>query len=171
MGRILMDEQDMERAAFEQGRMVPAVLTDDGSALLTKRMVDFGESEATAMENLEWYQEAMAAAVASGAQTSGQDAFGMTAKWFEIAAKMAQFKTPKDFYFGWKMLLWRMNQPIFDDLLNHQTPADWWRPMGISKEMAYRKANELGDALGLPRRDDQRSIESRAKMVVARKKK
>lgn len=131
-------------------------------SLMSQRMKDWGESEEVARENLEWFQEH----IASTGRAPAGEAIG-TALFDLFAALLSPpVKAPVKYLI--KFYLWRCDMPLADALLNHETPANWYRDMGISKWMCFKLANEFCDFMKLGRRTNQRDEESRKKMAVKR---
>ena len=136
----------------------------DVDSLLEQRIKDWGESEDVAREQLEWFQER--ATSIAGRKSQAGDAIG-TALFDLFAALLTPpVKAPVKYLV--KFYLWRCDMPLADAMLNYETPANWYRDMGISKWMCFKLANEFCDFMKLKRRSNQRDDDARKKMSVKR---
>ena len=77
---------------------------------------------------------------------------------------------PAKAYVGIRQLLWVLDQSSVDDLLNHETPADWWQRTGQSRFMCYNGAEAIRTRLKLPLRQDQRKAGTRSRQRIKREK-
>jgi len=135
------------------------------SSLLEMRMKDWGENEDVAMEQLEWFQE-KATALVTVPVAGGNDSM-MTAL-FDLFRDLLDPPISASTKYLVKFYLWRCEMPLADTLLNFETPANWWRDLGVSKQMCFKMANEFCDRMNLPRRSNQRDARARKKMSLKR---
>ena len=133
------------------------------NTLLERRIKDWGESQDVAQENLEWFQETAMALVD---KPENGDAMGTAV--FDLFAALLDPPVTAPVKYLVKFYLWRCEMPLADTLLNFETPANWHRDMGISKQMCFKLANEFCDFMKLPRRSNQRDAKSRRKMATKR---
>lgn len=181
---------DIEHAGFEGDRIVPTHSGINGtmdsetdhsrSEQVEKFCVDFGVQLPAALEIFEWFEEHLAVRLPGAGMGLSEQARNnklieffqkriaqLEFKWYHLAKELCALRA-NDIYFGLRRLLWRQDERLVDDALNHENPAIWAREQGISKEMSYRLANALGTHAQLPKREDQRSEESCERMSVSR---
>ena len=134
------------------------------NSLLERRIKDWGESGDVAREQLEWFQE-NAMALLGNQERQGET---FTTALFDLFAALLNPPVSAPTKYLLKFYLWRCEMPLADTLLKHETPAHWWRDLGISKWMCFKMADEFCDSLKLPRRSNQRNAKARRKMSVKR---
>ena len=134
------------------------------NSLLDQRMKDWAENEDVARENLEWFQEHASSLVGSSSHSGDSIATSL----FDLFAALLTPPVKAPVKYLVKFYLWRCEMPLADALLNYETPANWYRDMGISKWMCFKLANEFCDFQKLNRRSNQRNADSRKKMAVKR---
>ena len=169
---------DLGESAFEDGHIVPIAGqgAPERSLLVTQYCADFNVGYDEALEIFEWFEEN--AQVHRGAnpdiqkalqavEASGAEVKRMRGQIFDLAKAILCFD-PSQIFFDVRRLFWRLDWLLVDDLLGKEGPAVWARKENISKEMSFRRANEIGDRLNWPRRRDQRSEEAKEKMSLAR---
>jgi len=132
------------------------------NSLLEQRMKDWGESREVSQEQLEWFQENAMSLVEKSSGANGQNT--LTTALFDLFAALLNppVKAPAKFLI--RCYLWRCEMPLADALINYESPANWWRGLGVSKQMCFKLANQFCDFLKLPRRSNQRDLKSRQKM-------
>lgn len=137
-----------------------------GESLLEQFIADFGLSEPAAIEMIAWFEEKAPRAHAHDGN-HGQELRRLRELFYTIL-EQTLLAAPAEAQLTLKMILWRSGLPFADDLIANQSPADWCRPAGITKQACFKQANEIGDRLGFPRRPDQRDAIARAKMSTKR---
>lgn len=157
LGRLLVEQIADPHAPHDGLAAAPAA----EAGLLTAFMAEFGHSETAAIEYLEWFQEH------TSRFTADRDAADHQKVMFDIFSELILQPLHRT-HWTLYMLLYNSELPFADQLINYETPADWHRRMGISKQMAYKLTEELRIRLNFPRRTTQRDAAARARMKRAR---
>src|ERR1019366_4524489 len=110
------------------------------NSLLERRIKDWGERDDVARENLEWFQENALALMSNG---GNRDVETFTNALFDLFAALLNPPVSAPRKYLLKFYLWRCEMPLADTLLNYETPAHWWRDLGISKWMCFKMADEF----------------------------
>lgn len=153
--------------AFADGDLVPLaheMSREDAGAFITRISARYNLNTATAMELITEVMEVFGAAAADRARPQ----LALKTSLLSLFSVLLAFK-PDGAYWGIRKLLWVLDDPSVDDLIGHQSPADWWRATGKSKFMCYKSAEAVRLELKLPLREDQRKATTRARQSARRK--
>lgn len=156
-----LDDNDFnQHGAWADGGRVPVAEEADETAipeqmaegLLEDFCAEFPHIQrAEAAEILHWMAEK---SVARTARPSAP-ALPLKISLLDLCGALLALPHGETFY-GIRKLLWVLDDRRVDDLLGHQSPADWFRATGKSKFMCYKSADALRRELKLPVRADQR---------------
>ena len=133
----------------------------DGETLIHECCSDLAVSETRAIEILSWAEEKFTVPVHS-VSSPAQYIVSME----KFARCMMSFRNA---WLGNRLLLYSLNSPAMDDVLNHQSPSDFCRQAGCTRQNGNILLKQIQTELGLPARNGQRTVESRQKMSQKRK--
>lgn len=161
---MIMDDEDAIKASIakcEETRADESIRRDrDGEDLIAKCCSELGVTERDAIDLIEWAEENLS--TKKNSQYNGTQQRVMMEKLFRYLIESSENLWLEIRAFAYLLEL--------DDIIGHSCPADWARQADCSRANATKTVKKIQDAFHLPARNGQKSLNSRLKSSLSRKK-